>query len=213
MLGHVVSSSLRLRALVVVAAIVMAVGVVSLRRMPVNVYPEILPVTVRVQTETLGLSAEEVEQLITVPIEADLLTGAPWMDVMRSESVPGLSSVELQFKDGTDPMHARQVVQERLTQAHALPNVSKPPDAAAALIHESRDADLAHIRQAVADRDVGARALHHPPAPPRRPGRGERGRVGPACIGYDVTAHIAQLRSAGLPTATTEKLCAFFAAA
>jgi Cu/Ag efflux pump CusA len=128
MLGHVVQSSLRLRAMVVVIAIlVMAIGVASLRRMPVDVYPEILPVTVRVETEALGLSAEEVEQLITVPIEADLLTGTPWVDVMRSESVPGLSSIELVFKSGTDPMHARQVVQERLTQAHALPNVSKPP--------------------------------------------------------------------------------------
>jgi Cu/Ag efflux pump CusA len=128
MLGHVVSSSLRLRALVIViAALVVAVGVVSLRKMPVDVYPEILPVTVTVQTEALGLSADEVEQLITVPIEADLLAGTPWVDVMRSESVPGLSSIELQFKEGTDPMHARQVVQERLTQAHALPNVSKPP--------------------------------------------------------------------------------------
>jgi Cu/Ag efflux pump CusA len=128
MIGSVVTSSLRLRALVVViAVIVMAIGVVSLRKMPVDVYPEINPVTVTVQTEALGLSAAEVEQLITVPIEADLLTGTPWVDVMRSESVPGLSNIELVFKAGTDPMHARQVVQERLTQAHALPNVSKPP--------------------------------------------------------------------------------------
>ena len=128
MIGSVVSSSLRLRALVVVvAAIVMTVGIVSLRKMPVDVYPEILPVTVNVQTEALGLSAAEVEQLITVPIEADLLTGTPWVSAMRSESVPGLSSIELTFKRGTNPMHARQVVQERLTQAHALPNVSKPP--------------------------------------------------------------------------------------
>ena len=128
MIGSVVTSSLRLRALVVViAVIVMAIGVVSLRKMPVDVYPEISPVTVTVQTEALGLSAAEVEQLITVPIEADLLTGTPWVDVMRSESVPGLSNIELVFKQGTDPMHARQVVQERLTQAHALPNVSKPP--------------------------------------------------------------------------------------
>ena len=128
MIGSVVTSSLRLRALVVViAVIVMTIGVVSLRKMPVDVYPEIMPVTVTVQTEALGLSAAEVEQLITVPIEADLLTGTPWVDVMRSESVPGLSNIELVFKSGTKLMDARQVVQERLTQAHALPNVSKPP--------------------------------------------------------------------------------------
>ena len=109
--------------------------------MPVDVFPEILPVTVHVQTEALGLSAVEVEQLITVPIEADLLAGTPWVDVMRSESVPGLSSIELTFKPGTDPMDARQVVQERLTQAHALPNVSKPPQMLQpALVDESHHA-------------------------------------------------------------------------
>jgi len=128
MFGSIVASSLRLRSLVVVAAaIVMYFGLTRLDDMPVDVFPEIMPVTVHVQTEALGLSAAEVEQLITVPIEADLLAGTPWVDVMRSESVPGLSHIELTFKRGTSPMHARQVVQERLTQAHALPNVSKPP--------------------------------------------------------------------------------------
>jgi Cu/Ag efflux pump CusA len=128
MIGSLVSASLRLRSLVVVLAVlVMTVGITRLNDMPVDVFPEILPVTVHVQTEALGLSAAEVEQLITVPIEADLLAGTPWVEVMRSESVPGLSSIELVFKRGTDPMHARQMVQERLTQAHALPNVSKPP--------------------------------------------------------------------------------------
>ena len=128
MIRSIVASSMRLRTLVlVVAAIVMAIGITRLDDMPVDVFPEILPVTVNVQTEALGLSAAEVEQLITVPIEADLLAGTPWVDHMRSSSVPGLSSIELTFKRGTDPMHARQMVQERLTQAHALPNVSKPP--------------------------------------------------------------------------------------
>ncbi len=128
MIRSIVESSLRFRPLVVgLAAVVMAVGIARLDDMPVDVFPEVLPVTVNVQTEALGLSAAEVEQLITVPIEADLLSGTPWVDVMRSESVPGLSSIELTFKRGTDPMQARQVVQERLTQAHALPNVSQPP--------------------------------------------------------------------------------------
>jgi Cu/Ag efflux pump CusA len=128
MIDSIVSASVRLRSIVVVVAVIlMTVGVTRLGEMPVDVFPEIMPVTVNVQTEALGLSAAEVEQLITVPIEADLLAGTPWVDLMRSESVPGLSSIELTFKPGTDPMHARQVVQERLTQAHALPNVSKPP--------------------------------------------------------------------------------------
>lgn len=128
MIRSIVETSLRFRSLVVaIAAVVIAVGITRLDDIPVDVFPEVLPVTVHVQTEALGLSAAEVEQLITVPIEADLLSGVPWLDVMRSESVPGLSSIELTFKPGTDPMDARQVVQERLTQAHALPNVSQPP--------------------------------------------------------------------------------------
>ncbi len=128
MFRSIIQSSLRFRPLVIVCALVlMVVGVNSLDDMSVDVFPEILPVTVHVQTESLGLSAGEVEQLITVPIEADLLTGTPWVQVMRSESVPGLSSIDLTFQPGTKEMDARQVVQERLTQAHALPNVSRPP--------------------------------------------------------------------------------------
>jgi Cu/Ag efflux pump CusA len=68
-----------------------------------------------------------VEQLITVPLEADLLNGVEGIEVIRSESVPGLSSIVMVFSEGTNIYRARQLVEERLTQAHALPNVSKPP--------------------------------------------------------------------------------------
>jgi Cu/Ag efflux pump CusA len=60
-------------------------------------------------------------------MEADLLNGVAWLDQIYSESVTGLSRILLVFEHGTDPIRARQMVQERLTQAHALPNVSKPP--------------------------------------------------------------------------------------
>src|SRR4029453_10231020 len=85
------------------------------------------PTTVEVQTEALGLSAAEVEQLITVPLEQDLLNGIAFLDDIRSQSVPGLSRILMIFEPGTDVFTARQVVAERLTQAHALPQVSKPP--------------------------------------------------------------------------------------
>ena len=85
------------------------------------------PTVVEVQTEALGLSAEEMEQLITVPLEQDLLNGVAWMDSIRSQSVPGLSSIVMEFEPGTDLYRARQVVQERLNEAHALPNVAKVP--------------------------------------------------------------------------------------
>ena len=99
----------------------------QLPRMRTDVLPEFAPPTVEVQTEALGLSAAEVEQLITVPMEQDLLNGVAYLKSLRSKSVPGLSSIELIFEQGTPIAKARQVVQERLTQAHALPNVSKPP--------------------------------------------------------------------------------------
>ena len=94
MMRWIIGSSLRLRLLVlVVAAGVMAFGVVRLREAPVDVLPEFTPAYVEIQTEALGLSANEVEQLITVPLEADLLNGVAGVDTIRSESVPGLSSI------------------------------------------------------------------------------------------------------------------------
>ncbi len=124
----IIGSSLRFRLLVVpVAAAVLFLGFAQLRSAPVDVLPEFTPVAVEVQTEALGLSAAEVEQLITVPLEQDLLNGVAWLAQIRSESVVGLSSIELVFQPGTDILRARQMVQERLAQAHALPHVSKPP--------------------------------------------------------------------------------------
>src|SRR6266545_2960913 len=126
----IVASSVRLRHLVVVVAVaVVALGITQVRRMPVDVLPDFAPPFVEVQTEALGLSAPEVEQLITVPLEADLLNGVAGVDVIRSNSVPGLSSTMLVFEPGTDILEARQLVHERLTQAAVgLPQVSKPPE-------------------------------------------------------------------------------------
>src|SRR5829696_2313915 len=109
------------------AAGVLVLGLVQLRDAPVDVLPEFTPPYVEIQTEALWLSPEEVEQLITVPLEADLLNGVEGVDVIRSKSLPSLSSIVLIFVPGTDIYRARQLVQERLTQAHALPHVSQPP--------------------------------------------------------------------------------------
>ncbi len=107
--------------------VLLLVAAWQLPKMRTDVLPEFAPPTVEVQTEALGLSATEVEQLITVPMEQDLLNGVAYLKSLRSKSVPGLSSIEMIFESGTPIAKARQVVQERLTQAHALPNVSKPP--------------------------------------------------------------------------------------
>ena len=123
----IVSSSLRLAAAVVAAAIVvLAVGVGSLRHASVDTLPEFLPPQVQVQTEALGLSTNEVEQLITVPLE-DEFNGIAYLDRLRSQSVPGLSSIELTFKPGTDIYKARQLVTERVAQGPAVVNVGTPP--------------------------------------------------------------------------------------
>jgi Cu/Ag efflux pump CusA len=127
-MSSLLRGALHFRLLVLaVAAGVLGVGILQLRSAPIDVLPEFTPPYAEVQTEALGLSAEEVEQLITVPLEADLLNGVEGVDVIRSESVPGLSSIVMGFAAGTDIYRARQLVEERLTQAHALPNVSKPP--------------------------------------------------------------------------------------
>jgi len=129
MIRGIVGWALQFRFLVVVlAGALIAIGVGQLRNMPVDVLPEFSPPYVEIQTEALGLSAEEVEQMITVPMEQDLMAGVAWLDVIRSESVPGLSSVVIFFEPGTDVFRARQMVSERLAQAAVgIPHVSKPP--------------------------------------------------------------------------------------
>lgn len=115
------------RLVLAVAAGILVVGATALGSARVDFLPEFMPPSVQVQTEALGLSAAEVEQLVTVPLEQDLLNGVPWLDRIHSRSQPGLSAIDILFEPGTDIYAARQMVQERLTQAHALPNVGSPP--------------------------------------------------------------------------------------
>src|SRR3981081_4445882 len=135
----IVDASVRFRLLVIgLAAGLMVLGSTQLAKMPADVLPEIAGPVVEVQTEALGLSAPEVEQLITVPLEKDLLNGISWLSQIRSETVPGLSSIDLIFEPGTDVLKARQVVQERLSQGHALPNFGTPPVMLQSLSSSSR---------------------------------------------------------------------------
>ncbi|MEC5200567.1 Cu/Ag efflux pump CusA [Arthrobacter sp. PL16] len=109
------------------AAAIIAMGFWSFPRSSVDALPEFEPAQIEIQTEALGLSALEVEQFITSPMEVDFLNGVAYLDEIRSESVPGLSSIQLLFEPGTDLPRARQLVAERLVQAHSLPKVSTPP--------------------------------------------------------------------------------------
>ena len=138
----IVKTSLNLRYLVVAVAVaLMVVGITSLPRMRVDVFPEFAPPRVVIQTACVGLSTSDVEQLVTVPLE-QALNGMQGLEDMRSKSVPQLSSIELLFTPGTDLLHARQLVQERLgivvthaahlggAAGHARPGVrDRPGDA------------------------------------------------------------------------------------
>jgi CzcA family heavy metal efflux pump len=124
----IISSSLRFRHLVAAAAVaMMALGITVVPRMHVDVFPEFAPPRVVIQTACVGLSTSDVEQLVTVPIET-ALNGIQGLDDLRSKSVPQLSSIEVLFKQGTDQLQARQLVQERLaTVAPTLPTWAAPP--------------------------------------------------------------------------------------
>ena len=124
----IVQTSLRYRYLVVFVALAMMVfGIVRLNNSSVDVFPEFAPPKVEIQTISLGLSAADVEELVTVPLE-NALNGVPGLDVMRSRSVPDLSDIVLIFKPGTDLILARQVVQERIAAIYpTLPTWAAPP--------------------------------------------------------------------------------------
>lgn len=128
MMRWIVGSSLKFRFLVIAIAIaLMYFGTARLYDMPVDVFPEFAPPLVEIQTPSLGLSAEEVEELVTIPLE-QALNGVPGLDVMRSKSVAQLSSIKMIFKTGIDLLEARQVVTERVAQTTAtMPKWSAPP--------------------------------------------------------------------------------------
>jgi CzcA family heavy metal efflux pump len=128
LMGRTVAASLRFRYLVAaVGGLIMALGVVVLPSSRLDVFPEFAPPRVIIQTACLGLSTEDVEELVTVPLE-QALNGVEGLDVLRSKSVPQLSNIELIFESDADLLTARQRVQERMTAVSAtLPTWAAPP--------------------------------------------------------------------------------------
>jgi CzcA family heavy metal efflux pump len=124
----IVGTSLRLRFVVLGAAAALSwFGAAELRNVAVDVFPEFAPPRVEIQTPSLGLSAAEVESLVTVPLEQSL-AGVEGVDVIRSRSVPQLSQVVVYFERGTDLLRARQLVAERVASVRpTLPSWSSPP--------------------------------------------------------------------------------------
>ena len=122
MLSWLISSSVRLRVVVLALCVVLlVVGSRSVQKAPLDVFPEFAPPVIEVQTEAPGLSTEEVESFISVPLE-NALNGTIGLKTIRSKSVLGLSSVVLILKENADLMASRQLVQERLSvEASRLP--------------------------------------------------------------------------------------------
>jgi cobalt-zinc-cadmium resistance protein CzcA len=125
MIHRVVQFALRQRFLVLMlTGMVVVVGVVSFTRMPVDAYPDLSPPMVEVITQWPGHAAEEVERLVTLPIEVEM-NGSPKLEIMRSISLYGLSDVILTFEEDTDVYFAREVVFQRLADVN-LPSGVTP---------------------------------------------------------------------------------------
>ncbi len=160
MLQAIVTWALHMRVLVVAAAAtLLVVGIQAIRHAPLDVFPEFAPPLVEVQTEALGLSTEEVDALVTVPLE-NALNGLPFLKTIRSKSVLGLSSVVLIFDAGTDLLSARQLAQERLNLAQTrLPAVTKPPVLMAPYSSLSRVLKIGVSSKTLSQMELSERAL------------------------------------------------------
>src|SRR6202453_5214817 len=125
MIHGIVQFALRQRFLVLMLAVFIIIGgAISFQRMPVDAYPDLAPPMVEIITQWPGHAAEEVERLITLPIEVEM-NGVPKMEIQRSISLYELSDVILTFGDNTDDYFARQVVFQRLSEV-TLPTGVQP---------------------------------------------------------------------------------------
>lgn len=160
MISWLISTSVRLRVVLLAACVVLLVGgYQSLRQAPLDVFPEFAPPIVEIQTEAPGLSSEQVESLVTLPLE-NALTGVPGVDVMRSKSVLGMSQVVLVLKHGTDHLQVRQLVQERIAaESRRLPAVALPPVILQPLSSTSRVMKIGVWSQTLSQQDLTILAL------------------------------------------------------
>jgi cobalt-zinc-cadmium resistance protein CzcA len=117
MVDRLVSFALSQRFIVVVAMLALAIwGLVSFTKLPIDAYPDLAPPRVQVVTQWPGHAAEEVERLITIPLEVEM-NGIPKIEALRSISLYGLSSITMNFEYDTDPYFARQQAFERIPGA------------------------------------------------------------------------------------------------
>ena len=127
MMSALVRFSIRFSGVIIgIASLIVIYGIYSLTRSNLDVFPEFSPTQLIIQTEAPGLSTNLVESLVSQPIEQSI-SGTVGIELMRSQSIPGLSVVTVIFKEGTDVYRNRQVVAERLaTLANRMPNGITP---------------------------------------------------------------------------------------
>jgi len=127
-LAAIIRWALRYPFVVITLAVILIVyGVLVVLRAKYDVFPEFVPAQANVQTEAPGLVAEQVELLVTLPLE-QAISGSPGVEAVRSETISGLSNITVVFQENSDPYRARQVVGEAIAAvATALPAGVKPP--------------------------------------------------------------------------------------
>ena len=124
MISRIVSFALSQRFVVLMAALaVVAWGVISFRRLPIDAYPDLSPPHVEIITQWPGHAAEEIERLISIPLEVEM-NGIPKIEALRSISLYGLSALEMNFEYEVDPYFAREQAFERLANVTLPSGVS-----------------------------------------------------------------------------------------
>jgi heavy metal efflux system protein len=125
MIAKLVSFALQQRFLIVIASLALMVwGAVSFQKLPIDAYPDLSPTHVEIITQWPGHAAEELERLVTIPIEIEM-NGIPKLEALRSISLYGLSSVQMNFEYGADPYFVREQAFERVGNA-SLPSGLQP---------------------------------------------------------------------------------------
>ena len=125
MIAKLVSFALRQRFLIVIASLALMIyGALSFQKLPIDAYPDLSPPHVEIITQWPGHASEEVERLVSIPIEIEM-NGIPQLDSLRSISLYGLSSVQMNFEYGADPYFVREQAFERVGNA-SLPSGLTP---------------------------------------------------------------------------------------
>jgi heavy metal efflux system protein len=137
-------------AVIVLALLLSAFGIYAWETLSVEAYPELGDVSAQVTTQMPGLAAEEVEQLITVPLEREI-NGTPGLLLMRSESTFGLSLITVLFRDGYDDYWVRQRLDERIAQvtlpAGAAPSLDPVAGPGGEIYRYTLESDSKNLRE------------------------------------------------------------------